>query len=299
MSEQRICVVGGGPVGCLLVAALAEHECNVTWVVRSPARRQALTQLELDISGMAHVPQLARIAVVQQPTQVTPPDWMIFAVKAQQVELALTAYPRTTATRVLVVANGLVQGLFHLGLLYGGALLEANRLLTTAGNRLLAGPLPGATGDAAEIAELLQASWLSAVVEPQIEVRQWHKLALNCVANPLTALLNCDNGHLLPLLDSPLVRELLAECDMVAHARLKQKWPYALEDLQGDLRDLLAATRGNSSSMREDLRRGHETEISHMNLGIAAAGLALGFSCPLNEHLGRMVSLISANRGGL
>jgi len=299
MSEPRICVVGAGPVGCLLAAALAEHSCHVVWMVRDSARRQAVAQLTLDVAGAPYQPHLERITLPDSMALAEPPDWLVVAVKAQDVETALATYWQSSATRVLVSANGLVAGAFHLGLLYGGAYLDAGRLVTSTANHLTAGPLRGAEGDTVELAALLDAPWLGVATEPDIEVPQWHKLALNCVANPLTALLDCINGDALPLLDGPLAGGLLAECDIVAHAKLIRRWPHTLQSLRSDLRVLLEATRGNSSSMREDLRAGRETEISHMNLAVAEAGAQRGLPCPLNESLGRMVSLISANRGTL
>jgi 2-dehydropantoate 2-reductase len=193
----------------------------------------------------------------------------------------------------LVAANGLHEGCFHLGLLYGGAYLDPPRLACGAGAKLLVGALPGTEERVAELVELLGTPWLVVGGHEEIVKRMWHKLVLNCVANPLSGLLDCINGKLLPHLEAPLVHGLLGEAERVARRVVGETWTFGGAALHQALRELLEATAENSSSMREDLRAGRETEIERLNLAVAETGLRLGLPCPLNEGLGRMVFLLA------
>jgi 2-dehydropantoate 2-reductase len=286
-------------VGSLLALSLAQHGLTVDWLVRNPARRAELSGLTLQWDEQQLAPRTELLRVHAAGSSIAPPDWLLIAVKAQHIPAALAACPQLAHTRQLVVANGLLTGGYHLGLLYGGAVLDGATVRAVPESRLLIGQLPQGAGAAAEIAPLLAAPWLATAIEPEIEIRQWHKLALNCVVNPLTALLDCANGELENVVSSPLIAALLAEFSAVAHARLDQRWTYSAAELHTALQELLSATRANSSSMRQDVLAGRETEIGHLNLAVAALGAELGLECPFNALLGRMVFLMSTNRGGL
>jgi 2-dehydropantoate 2-reductase len=123
----------------------------------------------------------------------------------------------------------------------------------------------------------------------------WHKLALNCVVNPLTGLLDCLNGDLPLGGEKGVAPRLLAECDQVARTLLGADWPYSAAELLAAARELVRATASNSSSLREDLRHGRETEITRLNLAVAKVGRRLGIECPVNESLGHMISLLTNN----
>ena len=65
-----------------------------------------------------------------------------------------------------------------------------------------------------------------------------------------------------------------------------------------EVKSVLLATRDNSSSMREDILSGRQTEIESLNLAVVNVGRQNGISCPINEQVGRMILLLSG-RGPL
>jgi len=293
-SKLKIGLIGGGAVGSLLASALAHNRVEAHWVVRKPARRQQLRhltlalpdrRLELDCGGLKIVREIAEL-----PSDL---DWLILAVKAHQVDDVLAAGAPLAAANTLVVANGLHAFNAHLGLLYGGARVADDALDVCAENQLAMGMLGAGEDRAPQLVEPLTVPWLTAGCKEEIATRMWHKLALNCVVNPLTALLDCPNGDLPLRRESRLIGGLLDEIGSVAEAKLGERWGYTTEHLRAALGQLVAATADNSSSMREDLRRGRETEISKLNLAVAAAGEQDGRPCPLNSRLGDMIFLIT------
>ena len=125
---------------------------------------------------------------------------------------------------------------------------------------------------------------------------QLEKLVVNCVLNPVTALLDIQNGQ---MLDSAalgdLYRELIAEISAVilklpavqgdtdACAR------FSIERLTKRFITVTRTNASNSSSMREDVRNLKETEIDYINGYIVRKGEGLGVSCPMNRLLVQLV----------
>lgn len=302
MSEYHHALIGAGAVGTMLAWALAQNGAPFAWVVRNPQRRQTLDPLHVftdnpRFPGSATVTTVLDSATALDYTKL---EWLILAVKAQQVAPLLAVLPPFPAERTLVVANGLHDGPFVLGALYGGARLDEHGFLhTCAANHLRLGALGflhPAPVELARLAARLTAEQLQPAVVADMHAEMWRKAALNCVINPLTALLDCENGGLLWMLDAPLVQGLLAETAEVMLAEGVPPLDCSSISLHEALRALVQATAGNSSSMREDFNAGRETEIARLNMAIVERGARRGLGCPLNTALSHMVSFL-ANRG--
>jgi 2-dehydropantoate 2-reductase len=131
---------------------------------------------------------------------------------------------------------------------------------------------------------------------PHLLREQLLKLAANCVLNPLTALLDVRNGDIKDNRDLwPLHCRLLKEISMV-YGKLPelQNLPrdlahFSVELLETVLWDTINKTARNSSSMREDIRKGRETEIEYINGWIVRRGRELGIDCVVNESITQLV----------
>jgi 2-dehydropantoate 2-reductase len=288
MHRHRIGLIGAGPVGSLLATALAHNGASFIWVARSIERRAQLPALALSTADTEASWQLDPALVVENTLELGEVEWLVLAVKAQNVLPLLAELNPYPGRKVLVVANGLHSGPFHLGLLYGGARLDEGTVVTGRRNELMIGPLT-VDDHSADLLGDLSAPWLTVNPHSRIETPMWLKLALNCVANPLSALLNLENGALLSLVGSPLVRALLEELALVLHHELSSGESFMPEDLGAMLVKLLTDTAGNSSSMREDLLAGRETEIEYLDLAVVERARLKGVDCPALEHLGRLI----------
>src|SRR5438067_8806252 len=104
------------------------------------------------------------------------------------------------------------------------------------------------------VAEVLTAAGLHCRVSPNIAHDVWHKLVLNCVVNPITAILGCEVGGIAnPQLD-PLKELVIAECLAVAASQ-----GVILEgNFQEEISDFFRPSH-NLASMLQDLRRGRPT----------------------------------------
>lgn len=125
---------------------------------------------------------------------------------------------------------------------------------------------------------------------------QLEKLVVNCVLNPITALLDVPNGAMLTIPRLAIVQRLLiAEIGVVLRALPElQGVPnvrarFSLTRLEHLFRTISEKTKLNSSSTREDLRMVRATELEYINGYIVKRGEQLDIRCVLNFMVMRLV----------
>lgn len=140
-----------------------------------------------------------------------------------------------------------------------------------------------------EITVLFNKCLLTVSFSNAIKEKQWLKLAINCVINPITALENIDNGQLLNDNFLAKIKALIHEIVAVA----------AFEDIMFNADELLAKvlhvaekTARNSSSMRSDILQKRKTEIDYINGYVIAVANKMAFSVPENEKLLQQVKAL-------
>jgi 2-dehydropantoate 2-reductase len=115
----------------------------------------------------------------------------------------------------------------------------------------------------------------------------WGKLAVNAAINPLTALLQVPNGHLLHNPISVNIMQLAAqEVSAVAH-QLGIELPY--DDAAKQALVVAKATAENRSSMAQDIARGMPTEIQQIAGAVVRHGQAVAVGTPINSALLHLV----------
>ena len=131
---------------------------------------------------------------------------------------------------------------------------------------------------------------------PDLLQLQLEKLAVNCVINPLTVLLDGRNGSILYNYSlTRVMRLILAEISLVIRSlpelqyipNVQQRFdPGRLETLVVGVAN---RTRDNISSMLADVRRGEHTEIDYINGWVVKKGEELGIKCFMNYMLMHLV----------
>ncbi|KAJ9202985.1 hypothetical protein DTO021D3_5797 [Paecilomyces variotii] len=139
---------------------------------------------------------------------------------------------------------------------------------------------------------------LVAVAETPTALLQYQleKLAMNAVINPLTVLMDCENGELLyNYAITRAMRLLLIEISTVICSLPElQGVPgvqnrFAPDRLRHMAVQLAQKTAKNTSSMLQDVRRGQETEIEYINGYIIRRGEELGIKCAVNYMIKQLV----------
>jgi len=120
----------------------------------------------------------------------------------------------------------------------------------------------------------------------QIVQKQWLKLAINCVINPITAINNIDNGEINNKRFTQQIDSLLYEIVEISQV---EKIDLVFDDLQVTVQKVAQSTAKNCSSMRSDVLAGRATEIDYINGYIHRLGQKYNIATPENTRLWQQV----------
>jgi len=237
--------------------------------------------------------KVLRIKADTQIRELPPNSLILLTTKVHDSQKALQGVAKLLRndTTILILQNGIgneelvkavVAGKPHLerGVLHFGAeFLKPGEVMIVPGWIVL-----GNTEKGKEIAKLFNESGLKTIVTDDLKKDIWTKLVINCVINPLTAILEArDCEIVVPSLDK-LRNGIVQECVEVA----KTEGVIFDRGLSKSI-DMEISGLKNYSSMRQDLIKGRKTEIDFLNGKIAEIGKKRGIPTPLNETL---ISLI-------
>lgn len=292
-------VLGAGSIGCLFAAYLSRAGHAVTLILRDNDAVEALRRaggigLQLP-NGTQQTADCAAISLDElDGAKSIPISRVLVCTKAHQTQDAITALRPGLDDKPLLVLlqNGMGVRERIQPLLPAATIAQA---ITTEGawrhsafevvhaglGQTLVGNSGTAAGDETVAASLRCA--LEIQTDATLAKRQWLKLAVNCVINPLTALLECRNGELLNRPDIPLqVQHLCLELHAVA-AACGQELP--LGQLRQTVFDVMRSTAANQSSMWQDLQRRRLTEIDFINGYVVRQGKTHAIACPTHEAM--------------
>ena len=118
--------------------------------------------------------------------------------------------------------------------------------------------------------------------EVDIIKKQWLKLAINCVINPITALNDIDNGEVNSHQFSAQILQLISEVVSVAKA---EGIELSNSELVENVKKVAQATATNCSSMRCDVLAKRQTEIGYINGYIHRLGITHNIATPENTQM--------------
>jgi 2-dehydropantoate 2-reductase len=123
----------------------------------------------------------------------------------------------------------------------------------------------------------------------ELHQQQLEKLAVNCIINPLTVLLDARNGAITYNFElTRVMRLMLAEISLVIRSLPELKgipnvpFRFSAERLETLVVGIANKTANNISSMLADVRAGRSTEIDYINGYIVRRGEELGIKCLVN-----------------
>jgi 2-dehydropantoate 2-reductase len=123
----------------------------------------------------------------------------------------------------------------------------------------------------------------------ELHQQQLEKLAINCIINPLTVLLDARNGAITYNFElTRVMRLMLAEVSLVIRSLPELKgipnipFRFSAERLETLVIGVANKTANNISSMLADVRAGRPTEIDYINGYIVRRGEELGIKCLVN-----------------
>ena len=120
----------------------------------------------------------------------------------------------------------------------------------------------------------------------EIKQKQWVKLAINCVINPLTAIYDVNNGQ---IAKSKYLQKKMAVLKEVIAVASVEGVELELEGLQRTVENVAQATATNSSSMRCDVLANRKSEIDYINGYIHRLGIEHNIATPENTKMWQAV----------
>jgi 2-dehydropantoate 2-reductase len=289
---EHIIVLGAGAIGGIYAAKLAAA-CDVTVVARRE-HADAINANGLRLIG--HEDVTTQVRAVTAVRSIAPRTLVVLATKVNDNRAAAEGVADAIQddTVILCVQNGLggedivkeavggrclvLRAITH----FGGIFRTPGVVeFKVAGNTVIE-----QSPRSAEIADLFTACGLDGRLSDSIKVDIWRKLVINCVINPVTAIVGSDVGGIANAGLGPLKRLVVDECVEVARAD-----GVAFDFDSVETIDRGFASSRNIASMRQDLLKGRPTEIDHLNGAVVDLGRRFGIHCPVNAAL---VAIIKA-----
>jgi 2-dehydropantoate 2-reductase len=292
---MQIIVLGAGAIGSLYGAKLADHN-DVTLIARAE-HAAAVNANGLRIEGIESGTVRIRAATAIDHLEADALILLTTKVPASAAALAAIASEVRDDTTIVCLQNGLgseqiaraalrERGTVLRGITQFGAIFESPGVVRymAAGYTIIEQHRVSE-----RIAGVLSAAGLDCRVSSDIAYDVWHKLVINCVVNPITAILGCEVGGIANPQLEPLKRLVIDECIAVAATEA-----VSLEgDFVREIDDFFRPSH-NLASMLQDLRRGHATEIDYLNGAVATLAARQNLPCPVNSALTAIIKAMEA-----
>ena len=286
-----IAVIGPGAIGGTVAAWLAQNpDLAITVCARTP-----LDDIRVETPGGVIA---ARPAVLTDPAEATPVDWVLVATKAYDADATKPWLDRLVVqgTRVAIIQNGVEQvRLFE-------HLVPAERLVPVIINLPAVRNAPGrivqsrqgfiwapAGRNGEDLAALFGHTEIEAVADPDFISRAWIKLTGNCGAIVSSLTLRATGPVWSDDLEA-IVRGLAEECAAVGRAEGADIPQSVVDGVVDNARN--AAEGSIAGSLHADRLAGHPMEVDARNGVIVRLGAKHGIATPMNKVL---VTLLAAS----
>jgi 2-dehydropantoate 2-reductase len=297
---MEIIVLGAGAIGSLYGAELAASN-DVTLIGRAE-HVAAINSHGLRIEGIES--QVVRVRADTALDHLGPAALIILTTKVLDSTAALSpiAHLVRDDTTILCLQNGIGseriartalgdRGIVLRGITQFGAIFKSPGVIQFMARGYT---LIEQHERSARFAAILSAAGLDCRVSSNIGADVWHKLVINCVVNPITAILGCEVGGIANPQLAPLKRLVIDECVAVAAA---EGVTFDVDFIQ-QIDDRFRPSH-NIASMLQDLRRGRPTEIDYMNGAVTIIAAQHSIAYPVNAALTAIIKTMEASGAAL
>ena len=307
MKLERVCIVGAGAIGSLLIGHLGTV-VETTVLTRREEHAKSLNEQGLKVSGKSELQ--TKVIASTKPADLGEIDLVIIATKALAVEASAKMiaghFPNA---HVLMIQNGLgceemVHKYGEWPLISGVTFMSGTRHSDTHVEYELdtatwLGPWAETNAryeDVKQVEELFISSGLIAEAYEDLLPHQWSKLIFNSAINSISAVTDLPHAKPFALQDNiedlgNLVLDMMNEAKQIAAAR-----GVSLAD-DPWLMNVNAVNRGSTSgedyahvpSMLDDVRNKRLTEVDWITGSIVREAKKAGVPAPYHETMYRLV----------
>ena len=292
MSFQKIFVLGAGAIGSTYGALLSRRN-NVTLIGRK-AHVDAINKNGLTLSGDVNGKFFVK---AETAIREIPSDTLILlTTKAHDAAGAVTSIKPLLRkdTVILVLQNGLGIKDIVKEVVEGKAEVVRGKV-TLAAEFFEPGKISfwqretilESTQTSERIARVFSEIGLETKISNEMHEELWKKLIVNCVANPLTAILHVRNNEIMVDSLKEIRHEIIQECIAVGEAE-----GIGLESNLEECIERKIASYTNYSSMCQDIMKRKKTEIDFLNAKIVELGTKHDIPTPVNETLVGLIKFL-------
>ena len=294
---MRIVIFGAGSLGSALGALLSRG--NEVVLVGRKENMSAVRSRGLRVFGDVDIK--VKIDAHESIRRIDPPELLIVTTKAYDTVSAVRACTKWASgdSRVLTLQNGLGnleilrkwkgERAFGGTTTMGANLVEPGRVRLSGLGRTVIGSDLDAAG-ARSIVRAFSDCGLPTVTNKDVEGEIWAKAIVSACINPMTGILRVPNGRLLDsVVTARMLNEICDECEAVSEA-MRIRLPY--RSMVRRVRVVARDTRGNRSSMLQDIERGKRTEIAQISGAFVRYGQAKKIRTPFNLTMLTMVEAL-------
>jgi 2-dehydropantoate 2-reductase len=294
---MKVAVMATGGVGGYYGALLARNGNEVTFIARG-AHLKAIRENGLTVTSIDGDVSVKSAKATDNPAEVGPVDWILFAVKTYDTETAAQAIrpmvgPNTT---VVTFQNG-VEGFDILAAAVGKehvivaptqietALVAPGVIAQTSNFRsVVVGEMDGKITPRVEwLVEQLKRGNIDASASDQMPAPLWAKLLFLASFSGLTTLARTEGAVLFKMPEAQAaLRAAMQEVHNVAAAHGVKLAPDLIEQR---MKFALNIQPGMTSSMHKDLLKGNRLEIDALSGAVVRYGAAKGVPTPAHQTI--------------
>ncbi len=292
---MKVLIVGPGAVGSIMGYLLLESGFEVHFFHPDPEKAREISEgLTLELPDGS--------AKVLKKTVLTRKDLygkfsvILFTVKAYHLRCAIDqVLPAVDSDYLIFMQNGLGHveivseidfprdRIFFGVTTNGGYRMSVNRVRVT---NIKGTTMISSFEENRALPDILNLDWVS--YHPSYKSVLWTKAIINAAINPLTAILEVENGKLLNERNFRIVRKVVEEITALTDSlevELLTKNPVE------EVKRVIKLTYHNRSSMLQDIERGVRTENDYISGYIVKLGKSAGIEMPANEALYNLVKI--------
>jgi len=305
LTKKRIVIIGQGAMGLLFYHHLQQTNNRVSLL---DSKLSSELNAEYSYTAYQGTEVKAYSLLYAQTNNIKQADIIILCVKSYQIVAAIKSIAQLIKQTCLVVLAHNGMGTLNksakllpdkqriLAILTTHASLRNSPLdishtgLGHSNIGLLAGVMT--TTEINELTVLLNHAMPTFSFESNIKSKQWLKLAVNCVINPITALNNIENGQVNLAEFTEIKATLIDEIIAIAQA---ENILFTKQQLTETIQNVAQSTSKNSSSMRCDILAKRQTEIDYINGYIHRLGIKHCIATPVNTQVWQSVKAMEVS----
>lgn len=294
--KVEVVIVGAGSIGLLIGSYLGRFDCNITFLVRREEQAESIREKGIQYIGENGIRETIHANACTQIENVPEGAHWIVAVKFNGVASVLERlksekldppllFVQNGIGHLEMIANTELSNLFVATVEHGAARLN-DYTVSHNGVGLTKVACFRGVPTTFNFLKQLQTHTFPIEFSEGAQDILLRKVLINCAINPLTAILQVNNGH---LIENDFAHALLSQL----YEELLSAFPEMQKELpKSAIEDVCKRTARNESSMLKDRKSGRPMEIETIVSAVIALAAQRGKPLPFLQTMEKMLRVM-------